>query len=75
MDKDFTLMHYVSGNRSASALSNTSSESRADTKNVAADKWHVDSRYNNNRRLGDGFSFILIVALNEFCEENATQVV
>lgn len=76
IDEDFTLMHYACGNRSLSALSGTSTGNADQLRtNVAADKWHVDSRYNNNRRLGDGFSYILIIALDEFCSENATQVV
>ena len=79
MDSDFTLMHYASGNRSLSALNIDKQDGSAHTQNrvsdVAADGWHVDSRYNNNRRLGDGFSFILIIALDEFRERNATQIV
>ena len=76
IDDDFTLMHYVAVNRSLTATACLDKHIRASLpKNVAADKWHVDSRYNNNRRLGDGFSFILIIALDNFTIENATQVV
>ena len=66
MDEDFTLMHYAAGNRSTSALKYKNEIGEQIRKNVAADKWHVDSRYTTNRSLGDGFSFILIVVLDEF---------
>ena len=64
-------MHYVAGNRSLSANNNVDNL----ITNVAADKWHVDSRYNMNRRLGDGFSFVMIIALDASDKNNATRVV
>lgn len=71
MDKDFALMHYVLGNR----CKGVNSTAKYVRDKVAADKWHVDSRYNNGKRLGDGFSFIAIVAISSMNHLNCTQVV
>jgi len=39
-------------------------------------KWHTDSRYINNKRLSKGFSYLVVVALEDFTKNNsATQYV
>ena len=32
--------------------------------------WHTDSRYLNNKRLGKGFSYLVIIALDPFTKDN-----
>jgi len=44
-------------------------------KNKLGSKWHTDSRYLNGKRLEKGFSYLVIVALDEFTENNATSYI
>ena len=34
--------------------------------------WHTDSRYVNNKRISNGFSYLVIVALEDFTKDTAS---
>lgn len=44
-------------------------------RNQLGSKWHTDSRYLNGKRLEKGFSYLVIIALDDFTEDNATSYI
>jgi len=46
--------------------------SNKNNKNKLGTRWHTDSRYLNGKRLEKGFSYLVIIALDDFTSSNAT---